>query len=77
MSNHAIISIIQIAISVIVIALILLQERDSGSGGLFGVGGTGSGFYQTRRGLEKIIFIATIVSVVIFAGLALVNLFVA
>lgn len=66
------ISIIQIVISVVLIALILLQERSSGLGGLFG-GGAG-GFYQARRGLEKIIFGATIFCAVAFAGIALVNL---
>ena len=75
MSLSTIISIAQIVVSVIVIGLILLQERDSGAGGLFG-GGGGDGFYQTRRGLERSIFIATIVFVVVFAALAVGNLFV-
>ena len=67
-----IISITQIIISVILIVLILLQERSSGLSGVFG-GGEGE-FYQKRRGMEKLIFRATIVLVVIFAGLSLVNL---
>lgn len=67
------ISIAQIVISVIVIALILLQERSSGVGGAFG-GGDAGGFYQTRRGIEKAIFIGTIVGVIVFTGLALANL---
>jgi protein translocase SecG subunit len=71
-----IIPVIQIAVSVIVIVLILLQERDAGAGSLFGGGGGGGGFYQRRRGLERILFITTIVGVVVFAGLALANLFI-
>lgn len=67
-----VIAIAQIAVSVIVIGLILLQERSAGAGGLFG-GGEG-GFYQTRRGIEKFLFVTTIVFVVAFAGLALLNL---
>lgn len=68
-------TIAQIAVSVLVIILILLQERSSAGGmaGIFGGGGDG-GFYQTRRGLEKFIFGATIVLVIIFAGLALLKL---
>jgi len=68
-----IISILQIIISVILIILILLQERGSGLSGIFG--GSGEGFYQTRRGLEKIIFITTIVLIVFLAGLSLADIF--
>ncbi len=67
------ISIAQIVVSIIVIALILLQERSSGVGGAFG-GSDAGGFYQTRRGIEKSIFIGTIIGVIIFTGLALANL---
>lgn len=69
-----ILSIAQIAVSALVIALVLIQERASGVSGLFGGGGGEGGFYQTRRGLEKIIFIATVILMIIFAGLALLNL---
>ncbi|KKU84054.1 MAG: Preprotein translocase, SecG subunit [Parcubacteria group bacterium GW2011_GWA2_47_8b] len=69
-----IITIGQIATSVILIVLILIQERSAGAGGLFGGGGGDSGFYQTRRGFEKLLFVATIVLSIIFAGLALLNL---
>ncbi len=63
------IPIIQIAISVILIILILLQERSAGLSGILGGEGGGGGFYQTRRGLEKIVFIGTIVLAVAFVGL--------
>jgi protein translocase SecG subunit len=66
------ISIIQIIISVILIVLILLQERSSGLSGI--LGGTESNFYQRRRGLEKIIFIATIFLIIVFVGLSIINL---
>ena len=66
-------SIAQIILSIVLIALILLQERSSGLSGIFG--GGESSYYQTRRGLEKIIFTATIVLVIIFAALSLINLF--
>ena len=66
------ISIAQVVVSVILIALISLQERSSGLSGVFG--GSESGFYQTRRGLEKVIFGATIVLIIVLVGLSLVNL---
>lgn len=65
-------SIAQIVISIILIVLILLQERSSGLSGVFG--GTEAGAYQTRRGFEKIIFAATIVFTAAFAVLSLINL---
>ena len=64
--------IAQIIISIVLIVLILLQERSSGLSGIFGGGETE--FYQRRRGLERLIFIATIVLAVIFAVLSLLNL---
>lgn len=66
------ITIFQILISAAVIALILLQERSAGLSGIFG--GDGGGFYQTRRGLEKIIFRGTIVLIVIFIALTIFQL---
>jgi protein translocase SecG subunit len=68
-----IIAIIQIILSVVIITLILLQERSSGMSGL--LGGDGGGYYQARRGMEKLIFYATIVLSVAFVGLAVYQLF--
>lgn len=62
----------QIVVSIALIILILLQERSSGLSGIFG--GEGGGFYQTRRGLEKLIFSGTIVLAVLFVGLAIFQL---
>lgn len=63
------IAIIQIILAVIIIGLILLQERSSGMSGLFGGGGDDT-YYQTRRGMEKFIFVGTIVASVAFVALA-------
>ncbi|MBM3281207.1 MAG: preprotein translocase subunit SecG [Candidatus Harrisonbacteria bacterium] len=63
----------QIAVSVILIILVLLQERGSGLGGAFG-GSEAPGFYQARRGLEKVVFTSTIILTVVFVALAFVNL---
>jgi len=66
------IAIIQIILSVLIIALILLQERSSGMSGL--LGGDSGGFYQARRGMEKGIFYATIILTVTFVALAIYQL---
>jgi len=62
-----------LAIALIVIGLVLVQERSSGAGGIFG-GGESGGFYQRRRGIERMVFIGTIVSAVIFVTLSILNL---
>lgn len=58
-----IIKIIQVIVGILIIVLILLQERSTGLSSIFGGEG---GFYQTRRGLEKIIFISTIILTIFF-----------
>lgn len=73
MTNMDILILAQIGVSILIVILVLLQERSSGMSGLLG-GGDGGGFYQARRGLERTIFIATVVLTVAFAALALANL---
>ncbi len=68
-----IITIAQIIVSILLIVFVLLQERGGGLGSVFGGGGEGTP-YHTRRGLEKSIFIGTIVLAVAFAALAILNL---
>jgi len=63
----------QVAVSIILIILILLQNRGEETSGIFGGAGGGGAYYQ-RRGLEKTIFIFTIIFTVIFAGIGLLNL---
>jgi|YNPNPStandDraft_1061719.scaffolds.fasta_scaffold24357_4 protein translocase SecG subunit len=50
--------ILQIIISLLLIVSILLQQRGTALGSAFGQSG---GFYLQRRGLEKKLFIGTIV----------------
>ena len=66
------IPILQIIVAILLVILILLQERSAGMSGL--LGGDGGGFYQARRGLEKIVLVATAVLAVIFVGLAVIEL---
>lgn len=58
-----IISIIQVIISICLIALVLIQARGTGLGRTFGMGG-GTSF--SRRGLEKLIFRFTFVLAALF-----------
>ena len=66
------IAILQIILSIAIVALVLLQQRSAGMSGL--LGGGGEGVYQTRRGMEKAAFYGTIVLSIIFVALALYQL---
>jgi preprotein translocase subunit SecG len=55
--------VIQLILSVLLIVAILLQQRGSGLGSAFG--GEGNVF-RTKRGVEKILFYATIGIAVLF-----------
>lgn len=72
------IHIVLAVLSIIIVTLVLVQERSSGAGGLFGGGGGGGGgsgeFYQRRRGIEKILFISTVIAVGIFTLFSVLNL---
>lgn len=63
-------SIIQMVLSVLLIVSVLLQQRGTGLGMAFG--GVGDVF-RTKRGIEKGLFIATIVLSVLFFGTAILN----
>jgi protein translocase SecG subunit len=69
MGNY--LTLTQIAVAVILIVLILLQQRGTALGSAFGQEG---GFYSTRRGIQKKILIATIVSGALFIILAVAQL---
>lgn len=71
--NTAVVSAIQILLSVLLIAAILLQNRGAGIGGTFG---GDSAMYHTKRGLEKRLHQATIAIAVLFLGFALLQLFI-
>lgn len=61
----------QIVVAVLLIVLILSQQRGTALGSAFGQEG---GFYATRRGIQKKIFWATVVCGALFIILALLNL---
>lgn len=62
------IKIAQIVVAVLLMVAILMQNRGAGLGGVFGGSG---GVYLTKRGLEKKLFMATIVLAAIFLLLSL------
>ena len=64
---------IQIILSVIMVALILLQQTGAQVGGAFGGSDNLSSAYHTRRGLEKWLFISTIIIAILFALSALIS----
>lgn len=57
--------VLTFASAILTILLVLLQQRGASLGAGFGSSGE---LYTTRRGLEKSMFIATIVCAVVFVG---------
>ncbi len=58
-------AIAQVIISILLVVCILLQAQGTGLGGAWAQGGE---TFHTRRGIEKVIFVATIVLVSLFAA---------
>lgn len=67
----AILPLFQIIVSVLLVVLILLQQRGTALGSAFGGGGE---FYGTLRGIQKKIFWLTCILGGLFILLALLNL---
>lgn len=63
--------IIQIIVSILLTALILVQQEGSGLGSAFGGGEMA---YHTRQGMEKLLFRATIALTAVFVGLSIYSL---
>lgn len=63
--------IIEIVISTILIIIILLQSRGTGLGAAFG--GEGN-IYRTKRGIEKTLYILTIIFGILFFLIGLANI---
>jgi len=61
----------QLAVAVLLVGAILMQQRGTGLGSAFG----GSGeIYRSKRGLEKTLFMATIILATLFIVGSLINL---
>ncbi len=65
---------IQIVLAVILVTAILLQRTGSQIGGAFGGGDNFSSAYHTRRGLERTLFIVSIIIAILFAVTSLISL---
>jgi preprotein translocase subunit SecG len=66
--------IVQIILSIALIAVILLQSKQAGLGGM--TGGDSGGVFRARRGVEKVLFYLAIVISVLFFALSLVSVIV-
>jgi preprotein translocase subunit SecG len=71
-----ILPVIQIILSVLLVAGVLIQQSDAGLGSAFGGGDGGGGGGHTRRGAEKTIFNATIIIAILFVISAVLALFI-
>ncbi len=69
----AILHIIQIASSLLLIALVLMQRSTGDMGSAFG----DTSFFQTRRGGERFFFMLTVIVAVVFAASSIAVLFAA
>ncbi len=56
--------IVQVILSVLLSLSILLQQRGTGLSATFG--GTGGGFYTSKRGAEKVLYNASVVLGILF-----------
>lgn len=65
--------IFNIILSILIVIFILLQGRGAGLGSAWGGGGE---LFQTRRGIEKLTLRLTVIFIVIFFVVSLINLFV-
>lgn len=65
-----IILVINIIVSIAIVALILLQGKGAGLGSAWGGGGE---MFQTRRGIEKVTLRLTVILIVVFFILSLIS----
>ncbi len=63
-------NVVQIIISIIVIAVVLLQARGSGFSATFS---SDTSIYRTRRGVERTLFNVTIGLAVLFVGISILS----
>jgi len=63
--------IIQIILSILLIISVLMQQRGTGLGGIFG--GEGN-VYRSRRGVEKFLFYVTIILAILFVSTIIISL---
>jgi preprotein translocase subunit SecG len=62
---------IQIAVAILLMITILMQNKGAGLSGIFGGGGD---IFRTKRGAEKILFISTIIFATIFFVIGVISI---
>ena len=63
-----ILTVLQVTFALLLIALVLLQQKGSGLGAAFG---GSSNIYTTKRGVDRVIFRLTIAIAILFFGVSL------
>lgn len=71
MSIAHILPYVQIILSVLLVGGILLQQSEASLGAAFGGGDSFSSAHHSKRGAEKVVFIATIIFAILFAATSL------
>ncbi len=69
--KETIFTAVQVTLAVVLIVIILLQQKGAGLSGVFG---GSSNIYSTKRGVDKILHYATVVAALIFFGIGLARL---
>jgi len=70
--KELIFNILQLVFSVLLILIILLQQKGSGLGGILG---GSSNIYSTKRGVDKILHFSTVVIAFLFFGASFSQIF--
>lgn len=70
---HKFLVIFQVVVSVLLIFTILAQEKGVGLSSVFGGGGE---FYKSKRGIDRVFFIMTIVLSALFVGSSVAFIFI-
>lgn len=71
MNLNYILTIVNMVVMVLLIVMISVQNKSAGLSNVFGGGGN---IIQTRRGVEKWLFYATIVTGIVFVGLSITSI---
>jgi preprotein translocase subunit SecG len=66
-------TIFQVVVAILLILTILMQEKGVGLSATFGGGGE---FYRSRRGIDRLLFIFTVVLSLLFIGTSIAFIFV-
>lgn len=67
--------IFQVVVSALLILTILSQEKGAGLSATFGGSGGGE-FYRSKRGIDRFLFVVTVVLSILFVGTAIAFIFV-